>query len=199
MAEATTVYLQNCLDRLRSGDEAARQELLAAACERLRRLTRKMFQSDGRLGRWEESDDVCQNALLRLDRRLRNVTPESPREFFRLAAGEIRRELIDLARHHFGPQGAGAHHASVAGAPPDAVAGDGSHDPARLASWGEFHERAGRLPDEEREVFDLLWYQGLTQAEAAALLGVSTRTVIRRWQAACVRLHDALGGQLPGV
>jgi RNA polymerase sigma-70 factor (ECF subfamily) len=48
-----------------------------------------------------------------------------------------------------------------------------------------------------REVFDLVWYQGLTNAEAAEILGVSTKTVRRRWQAGCLRLHDAMAGQLP--
>ena len=45
----------------------------------------------------------------------------------------------------------------------------------------------------------MLWYQGLTQAEAAELLGVSSRTVKRRWQTARLRLFEALGGELPGV
>ncbi|MBL8798147.1 MAG: helix-turn-helix domain-containing protein, partial [Planctomycetia bacterium] len=46
--------------------------------------------------------------------------------------------------------------------------------------------------------FDLLFYQGLSQAEAAALLNVSERTVKRRWQSARLQLHDALGGEFPG-
>jgi RNA polymerase sigma-70 factor (ECF subfamily) len=69
--------------------------------------------------------------------------------------------------------------------------------PDRLAAWAEFHRRAEGLPPEEREVFDLLWYQGLSQAEAAAVLGVSDRTAKRRWQAARLRLHEALNGELP--
>ena len=36
------------------------------------------------------------------------------------------------------------------------------------------------LPEEEREVFDLVRIQGMTQAEAAQLLGVSAVTVKRR-------------------
>ena len=36
------------------------------------------------------------------------------------------------------------------------------------------------LSDEQREVFDLLWYEGLTQPEAATVLGVSLKTV-NRW------------------
>ena len=68
-----------------------------------------------------------------------------------------------------------------------------------MAAWTEFHRQIDRLPDEEREIFDLLWYQGLSQAEAASLLKVSERTVKRRWQSACLKLHRALGGELPGL
>ncbi len=42
---------------------------------------------------------------------------------------------------------------------------DESHDPAQLAEWSAFHEQAGSLPDELRSVFDLIYYQGLSQAE----------------------------------
>src|SRR5262249_22104976 len=74
---------------------------------------------------------------------------------------------------------------------------DLSWEPSRLAAWSEFHEQIGALPDEEREVFDLLWYQGLSQAEAAELLEVSGRTVKRRRQAARLKLHEALQGEVP--
>ena len=53
------------------------------------------------------------------------------------------------------------------------------------------------LPEEEREVFDLLWYQGLTQAEAAGLLHVNVRTLKRRWLSARMKLQDALQGEVP--
>jgi DNA-directed RNA polymerase specialized sigma24 family protein len=55
------------------------------------------------------------------------------------------------------------------------------------------------LPAVEREVFDLLFYQGLVQAEAAAVLGVAEITIKRRWRAARMRLVQALGGRLPGL
>ena len=71
-------------------------------------------------------------------------------------------------------------------------------DPARLNAWTEFHRQVESLSDEEREVFNLIWYQGLTQAETATVLGVSERTVNRRWVAARLNLHRALGGNLPG-
>ncbi len=49
-----------------------------------------------------------------------------------------------------------------------------------------------------REVFGLIWYHGLTQREAAAVLDVSERTVRGRWQEARLAMRRALGGQLPG-
>ena len=41
-------------------------------------------------------------------------------------------------------------------------------------------EAIGDLPEEEREAFDLVRIQGMTQAEAAHVLGVSAETVKRR-------------------
>jgi len=55
------------------------------------------------------------------------------------------------------------------------------------------------LPDEEREVFGLIFYQGMTQDDAADVLGVAVRTVQRRWQAAMISLHRARGGEAPGA
>ena len=54
-----------------------------------------------------------------------------------------------------------------------------------------------KLTDEQREVFDLLWYEGLTQPEAATILGVSLKTVKRRWQDARLFLFEAMRGEAP--
>jgi len=197
-----TACLELLVAQLESGDATARHELLARAGGRLRRLTRRMFRTEHRLKRWEETDDVCQNASLRLYLALASVRPSSVCDFFRLAALHIRRELIDLARHYYGPQGIGTRqttwHCGGGSSMPDYEQSDTSDEPSRLASWREFHEQVAQLPDEEREMFDLLWYQGLGQAEAANLLGISERTVQRRWQTARLRLHRALEGVPPG-
>ncbi len=205
MADAGATQLQHCLDRLRAGDESARNELLQRAQERLLRLTRKMLKGYRRLKRWEDTDDVLQNALLRLCRHLQETTPHSVRDFFRLAALQIRRELIDLARHYFGPQGQGAKHASnvhkedTPSTPlPAYEKRDDTNDPSLLASWTEFHQQVEDLPDDDKEMFNLLWYQGLSQEETAALLDVSLRTIQRRWQSARLKVHRALKGEMPG-
>jgi RNA polymerase sigma-70 factor (ECF subfamily) len=197
--------LQTWIDRIQTGDPAARNELLGYACEQFRGLTRRMLREFAAVKRWEETDDVLQNALVRLWNALAVVTPRSVREYVGLASLQIRRELIDLARHYSGPQGLAANQKSSAGevnsegesrGTPTPV--DTTYEPGRLAVWSEFHRRVESLPDEEREVFDLLWYQELGQSEAAALLGVSEATLRRRWLSARRRLHDALHGALPG-
>ena len=195
--------IENCIDRLRGGDETAREALWTCAGERLRRLSRKMLKGYPGVARWEQSDDVAQNALIRLDRTLRSVTPPTSRDFFRLAATQVRRELIDLVRHYYGPRGLGVHHASRAGgegsANPaiDLAVADSTNDQGRLDGWCEFHRAVDTLGEADRELFDLIWYQGLTQAQAAGILGVTERTVNSRWLGARVRLRDSLGGQLP--
>jgi RNA polymerase sigma-70 factor (ECF subfamily) len=202
MSEAgpSSVQLQAHLDRMLAGDGAAREELFRHAAGRLERLTRKMLQGFPGVRRWADTDDVLQNALMRLLRALHDVQPRSLREFFGLSAEQIRRELIDLARHYYGPQGLGANHASRAvgsAQAPEQV--DLTHEPSALAGWCEFHEQVRKLPDAEREVMSLLFYQELPQAEAATLLGVSVRVVQRRWQSALLKLHQVLKGQWPGL
>ena len=63
-----------------------------------------------------------------------------------------------------------------------------------MRRWTEFHEAVARLPDDLRSVFDLLWYQEMSQAEAAALLGVSVPSVKLRWMKARLRVQQALDG-----
>src|SRR5262249_43081949 len=166
-------------------------------CDRLTSLTRRMLGDFRRVKRWAETDDVLQNALLRLLGSLREVKPETPRQFLALATLQIRRELLDLARRFYGPEGIGANQDSLAGndsrgSPPEVA--DCSHEPCSLAQWSELHQQIDSLPDEEREIVGLLFYQSLSQAEAAEVLNVSVRTVQRRWHASLCKLHTAWNG-----
>src|SRR5581483_648454 len=177
MTEASATQLRQWLAGMNAGDAAARDQLFAHAAERLRRLTRQIFQDYRRVHQFEDTHDVLQNAVLRLLRSLRARPAATPEEFFRTAAREIRRELIDLARHYYGPQGAGTHRAAPAdpGGATDTPAppvdrSETTDEPGRLARWTEFHRRVEALPEEERAAFDLLWYQGLAQEDAAEVL-----------------------------
>ena len=58
-------------------------------------------------------------------------------------------------------------------------------------------EAIANLPEREREAFDLVRLQGLTQAEAAQVLGVSAMTVSRRLKSGLQLLAEALGDLRP--
>ena len=188
------------LERMQAGDLDAREETLRHVRGRLERLTRKMLKDYPRVKRYEQTDDVLQNAIMRLLAALRDVRPSSTREFFGLASLQIRRVLLDLAKHYYGPHGQGANRESL---PPDHEGGvlpdvpDSADTPSDAAAWQEFHEKTEELPPDERDVFGLLYYQGMTQVEAAVLLNVTVRTVQRRWQAALLGLHDLVHGDWP--
>lgn len=196
MPKGSDTEIQGLLDLARSGDEGARGRLLDHACGRLLKLTRAMFAGFPSLRRWEATDDVFVKSMWRLHRALQDVHPESVQHFFNLAGTQIRRELLDLKKHYYGKEGIAAnHHTDHQPADHPGGAIDRSvHEPEDVSQWSGFHEEVEQLPDELRTVFDLLYYQGLSQQEAAAVLETSLSTVKRRWQEARLRLHERLGG-----
>lgn len=195
--------LQPILDRMAAGDATAAADLIERSCDRLRRLTRKMLKSCPQIRPWEVTDDVLQGAVMRLQRALSAIKPPTVGAFIGLASLQIRRELVDLIRHYGGPEGEATNRA---GDRPDGMSrhrdirdkAGSSAGPSTLAEWTEFHEKVQQLPDEEREIFDLIYYQGLAQSEVADLLGVVDRTVKRRWRSARLLLHVLLKGAMPG-
>ena len=195
--------LQSLLDRAREGDERAYEELMSRAAHRLRRLTHRMLAGFPHVRRWEETDDVLQAALLRLYRSLGEVQPDSTKAFFGLAATQIRRQMIDLARHYYGVYGQGAlHHTDPGRRAADDSGGvlaraSLADRPEDLQSWTAFHEAVEQLPEDEQETFGLVWYGGLSQRDTAELLGVSERTIIRRMNRARLAMHDLLDGESP--
>ena len=193
----SALSLQFWLDRLRVGDSEARNELIRHSLERFRLLTRQMLRRFPGLREWEDTSDVLQNVLIRIDRVLRSIDVPTPRDFLRLATAQIRRELIDLQRHHFGPLGDGTHRAHPGDLGDHPEPADGREDPYHLARWGEVHDTIAGLAEDERELFELLYYQGLAQEEAAGLLEIPLRTLQRRWQRARSNFMTRLGGDPP--
>ena len=73
-----------------------------------------------------------------------------------------------------------------------------------LARWGlDLEQVRQRLYDAPhargRERWHALWLlgQGWTQVQIAELFQVDERTIRRRWQSACLRLHQLVKGELP--
>ena len=122
--------------------------------------------------------------------------PRTVRQFFALANQHMRWELNDLARR--------------LDEQPDAVELREDLQPAAQSSGSALGPDARRileaiedLPEDEREVFGLVRIQGLTQAEAAEILGVSAKTVQRRLNRGLLLLAQRLddlrpGGEPPG-
>ena len=207
--ELSSIFLHQVYVRMDAGDARVRDDLLVKVQARLERLARKMLRGFPKVRRWEDTSDLLQSALIRLLRALEEVRPASARAFFGLAAEQIRRSLLDLARHYQGPHGQDTHHASVATMKPTAAEGEevspASNAPAPdstsadLDKWCALHEAIEKLPALEREVMGLSYYHGWTQPEIAALLQVNERTVRRYWNAACLKLSELLGGDVPTV
>jgi DNA-directed RNA polymerase specialized sigma24 family protein len=63
-----------------------------------------------------------------------------------------------------------------------------------VLALGEALQRLEHEDPELLAVVDRMFFGGQTAAEAAADLGVSSRTVERRWRFARAWLHEALGG-----
>ncbi len=76
-AESST--LQELIARFGQGDDAAFATLLRHNSERLESLARHMLRGYPALRRWVETDDVLQNAFMRLMRAIEEVRIESPR------------------------------------------------------------------------------------------------------------------------
>lgn len=170
------------------------------ACGRLRRLARGLLRGD-RVARWTGSDDLVQEAVVRVRRELEQVRPQTIREFLGLAAFHLKRELKRLARHYFGPQGLGANHASDLQLEANGhawvnLASASGTEPCQALERQEelqrLHEAIERLPDELQEVVEMVWLNGLSILEAAEILGVTDRTVRNRWVRARLQLHAAL-------
>jgi RNA polymerase sigma factor (sigma-70 family) len=191
------------LERLAAGDDAARDELIAWATDRMRSIAHRMLRTFPTVSRWEQTDDVVQNAALRLDRALRDTVPANSGGLVGLAATQVRRELLDMAKKYRGPESYAANHETnyqrldgeLRAKVEDAA--QAPEVPADLDRWTRLHTLAAELPEEERDVFQMCWYLGLKQDEIAQQLGCSVRTVKRRWEAAKQTLAAAMPGGSP--
>ena len=213
--ESTTIQMQSALDRLNAGDRSAKDDVIAVANDRLTKLSRAIFRGEfGSLGDTEGTVDVWHEAFFKLHKALDEIFPATPREFFGLAARNIRWTLLDMVRKAQGrkpKEDAGDSAAKPPRRPKtflDGGAGDGilgqvadgdSIDPVDLVAWTEFHEAVQGLTKKYREVFDLVYYQGLTQQKVADTIGINVRTVKRYWLSAKLELVRKLDGRMPNI
>jgi RNA polymerase sigma factor (sigma-70 family) len=195
--ERTTAVVQRYLDDL-AGDSPAEPIVRALLDRSVRRLhllcATLLHRSYPRLTRPPlnlQADELLGAIAERLLKALREVRPRTVRQLFALANQHMRWELNDLARRlDEQPDAAELREGLVPG---QASSASGlSPDGLRML------QAIDELPEEEREVFDLVRIQGMTQTEVAQLLDVSVATVKRRLTRGLRLLTEQLADLRPG-
>jgi RNA polymerase sigma-70 factor (ECF subfamily) len=194
---STTAAIQRCLDALQ-GDAAAEpliRALLERAVDRLRLLCATLLhRSYPRLTQPPvnvQTDELLGGVVAGLLTALRTVRPTTVRQFFALANQHMRWQLNDLARRLDQQPLAAALAESGVAAPSGSSDSCLGHDARRMLA------AIDGLPEEEREVFELVRIQGLSYGEAAEVVGVSHKTVQRRLNRARLLLAERLADLRP--
>ncbi len=175
--------------------------IVESAISQLEVIAHRLLRRYPTVSRWEQTDDVVQNAAIRLHRALQAIDAADVRCYAALAATQVRRELVDLARHHGSPASDASRHETSGWRRDGGQAVDEAVAPVEssveMDSWERFREAVKDLPQAERELFDLVWHLGLSQAQVADVLGCSVRTVKRLWCSVKTQLRTAVGDHPP--
>lgn len=184
--ELKTVDMVPLVGLIRQGSREAQDKLIRRCVARLQRMAGAMLYGFPAVRGETEPEDIVQAASMRLLRALKKVQPGSMRDFYGLAAEQIRRELLDLARRRRPP--------TTGEIPEEAAPSDADMD-----RWTALHEAIAELPAEQREVVDLVFYHSWTHARIAELFQVDERTIRRHWKAAREALRMKFGGDVPQI
>jgi RNA polymerase sigma factor (TIGR02999 family) len=159
-----------------------------ALYEELRRLAASFLQRE-RPGHTLQPTALVHEALLKCSRWPGVDTLDKP-TFVATAARAMRIVLVDHARRKRAEKRGGGR----PGVPLDAAMALYEESVSDLVALDEALERLGALDPQLARIVELRFFGGLTEAEIAADLGVSHRTVTRAWRFARVWLAHELGG-----
>jgi RNA polymerase sigma factor (sigma-70 family) len=189
--EPTTAVVQRYLDAL-AGDQPAEPIVRALVDRAVRRLhllcANLLYRHYRRLTLPPLSlrpDELLDAVVERLLKAMRSVRPHTVRQFFALVNQHMRWELNDLARRL-------DERPTLVKLDEERVPAASCSDSVLTPNGRRMLQAIDHLPEDEREIFELLRIQGLTQVEAAEVLGVSTKTVQRRLNGALVLLAKEL-------
>lgn len=177
-----TTDIDNLLPKLAEGGDRAISELLTVTNNRLRHLAQKKMAGFERVRSEAETDDILQEALLKLNRALHACPPQSSYEYLGLAALQIQRVLLDLARR--------VHDKESTKIDTDAATPDTDGIPTD--DMVSFHEAVTLLPDPLQSVFRLHYYLGIKQDDIARQLQIDRTTVSRQIRKASLLIMQRL-------
>ncbi len=203
MTSAQTPDTDHLLDRLRQGDESARQHLLARHRTRLRQMV--AFHLDQRLKARIDPSDVVQEVLVEADQKLATYLRDRPLPFYPWLRQLAWDHLIDLRRRHIqaGKRSVTREEPHVLDLPDESAVElasrllDLGSSPSEHLLRSEMRQRVRealeRLRPPDREILVLRHLEQLSPAEIAAILGIREGTVKVRILRALERLRTLLG------
>lgn len=179
------------LDRWSAGDARAADEVLPLVYQDLRRVAGGVFRRE-RLGHTLEPTAVVHEAYLQLIGRSgiqgTGLRWRSRGHFLSAAARVMRRLLVDHARGRSAWKRGGRDRRATDGELERVAAARG----AELTRLDDGLRALERVDPEAARVVELRFFAGLTLEEAADVLRVGRRTVVRRWRRARVWLYREL-------
>jgi RNA polymerase sigma-70 factor (ECF subfamily) len=184
-----------------------RQQCLAALFQRHREPLRRMvsIRLDARLHRRLDPSDILQEAFLTAARRIEEYLATRPMPFFAWLRRLVAQKLIDVHRENLGVQARDPRReiAMEGGATPEAssevfaasLAARGL-SAGQLSARAELETKIRQALDEleplDREVLVLRHFEGLSNLEAARVLGVKEASASQRHLRALRRLKEVL-------
>ncbi len=174
-----------CVDR---DDPSSAGELLPLIYSELRRLAAEKMAHE-KPGQTLQATALVHEAFLRLVDQNAALQWNSRGHFFAAAAEAMRRILVERARHR-NSQKAGGQHERV-----DLIDIEAPVDPA-FVDLLTLHEALAKLEQKDRrkaELIKLRFFAGLTNEEAARVLGISSSTADNDWAYARAWLRLEMG------
>lgn len=185
MSEVTLI-----LERAQRGDPRAAEELLPLVYEELRKLAAHKMANEA-AGHTLQPTALVHEAWLRLVGNEAQVQFQNRAHFFGAAAEAMRRILIERARRKRAARhGGGQQRVDVEGvelAAPD--------EDDQLLAVNDALEKLMQQDKVEGELVKLRYFVGLTNDEAAEVLGISPRTAKHYWTHARAWLYREIGEQ----
>jgi len=164
------------------GDQTALDRLTPIVYEELRRLARHYMRRE-RAGHSLQTTALVNEAYLRLVD-YKRMRWQNRAHFFAVSAQLMRRILVERARRHNLKRGGGVQHVSL-----DTAAMIGGARAAELVALDEAMDALARLDVRKARVVELRFFGGLSVAETAEVLNVSSVTVMRDWSTAKAWLY----------
>jgi RNA polymerase sigma factor (TIGR02999 family) len=169
-----------------AGAPGAVERVLPLVYEELRRLAHRHLQGEP-TGLTLATTDLVHEAYLRLVDQTR-VQWSGRAHFMAVAATAMRRILVDHARSHRSLKRGGA----LRRVPMESVDLPAEERAELLLALDEALDELRRLDERQARVVECRFFGGLTDAETAAALGVTERTVQRDWAKAKSWLYQRL-------